>query len=225
MSQHYPSTAAITYSWQVLRRPNPTVSYMAFVHFVDDVKVTATSEGIVFQGDHLPISSTPQWRPGTIVTDGPIATYIPTSIADGTYSIRIGLYDPATGNRLPLAGPADATGRIIVGYITLSNHGSKIAFAPPLPQPDDPRLNATNSIVDFGKIKTDGMVSLSQINGNWILRPFPRTRNVNILLNKEDFPMPATVQTDAGSIVIPIDAQAYWQVPINSSKTYSWPVH
>jgi hypothetical protein len=223
VTQPSPGKVAITYNWRVLRPLDPTFSYTSFVHFVDDTKITSTNEGIVFQADHLPATPTTQWQPGTTVLDGPILTPIPASIADGTYSIRIGLYDPTTGTRLPLAGFADATVRILVGYLTISNNGSRATFTPPQPQPDDPRLNAIGSVVDFGKIKTDGMVSVQQIAGSWVLRPLPRTRNITVLLSKSAFPMPAVVQTDSG-LITPIDAGAYWQVPIASRKSYTWPV-
>jgi hypothetical protein len=222
VTQSSPDNIAVTYNWKVLRQPDPTISYIAFVHFVDDSQAATASQGIVFQGDHPPNPPTPSWQPGTTATDGPVSLSIPSSVPDGTYSVRVGLYDPATGIRLPLAGIIDATGRITVGYLTLSNNGSKITFTPPPPQPNDPRLNAAGSIVNFGKIETDGTVSLQQVNGSWVLRPFPRTRNVTVLLLKAAFPMPASIQTDGGSAT-PIDAEAYWQIPIGNTKSYSWP--
>jgi hypothetical protein len=218
---------SITYNWQVYNSPGNQIAYTAFVHFVNDTLVTKTDSGIVFQGDHHFSKSTTQWSVGDSIDDGPITVSIPPSVPDGIYSIRVGLYDPSTGQRLQLVGNNDGTQRYIIGSLTISNGGSSVSFAPPAPATNDPRLNPTGSIVDFGPVKTDGMLSIAQEDGMWVLRPFPRYRNFTIYLNSDDYSMPSTVQAGGSteSTVIPIAGGSYWQLPLNGSKTYSWPVN
>ena len=95
----------IGYNWNVYRAPGSQFNYSSFVHFVKDSAVTTTNPGVVFQDDHL--LSTIQWQPGQDITDGPYTMSIPSSVPDGRYSIRIGMFDPATGIRLPLSGIND----------------------------------------------------------------------------------------------------------------------
>jgi hypothetical protein len=217
----------VTYNWQVYNAPGTQIAYKAFVHFVNDSLVTSTDDGIVFQDDHGPSESTTQWSAGQSIGDGPFTVSIPSSIPNGTYSIRVGLYDPATGQRIQLVGNNDGSERYIIGYLTISNGGSTISFTPPATAANDPRLNSTGAIVDFGSVKTDGMLSMTQENGMWVLRPFPRYRNFTIYLNSEDYPMPSSVQAAGSttSTVVPVANGSLWQLPLNGSKTYSWPVN
>jgi hypothetical protein len=215
----------ITYEWKVLRELGTAVSYKAFVHFVDDSKITSSNDGIVFQGDFYPTPSTTNWQTGNNITNGPLTVTLGSSVPDGTYSIRIGLYDAATGTRLVLGGNNDGNNRYIIGYVTVSNNGTSVSFTAPTTT-TDARLNAAGSVVDFGDIQTDGMVSIRQENGNWVLRPFPRYRNFTVRIKDSAFAAPSVVTT-AGSTtgtVIPQTSGSYWTLPLNGSKTYSWPI-
>lgn len=218
---------AITYNWQIYRSLGTQLNYTVFVHFVNDSQVSNSNAGIVFQGDHQPSPATSQWQIGTTVLDGPQIVYIPSSVPDGTYSIRMGLYDPATGDRLLLSGNNDGTGRYIVGYLTLNAGGTQVTFTPPPAPANDPRLNASGSIVGFNTVQTDGMISITQQNGQWVLRPFPRYRNFTVLLNSASFLIPRLVQASGGTntTAVPISQGNYWQIPLNGSKTYSWPIN
>ena len=221
-----PSQVVANFNWTALQNLSPKTAYKVFVHFVDDNQVTPNNAGIVFQGDHWPTTSTTQWTMGQQVLDGPQPIGIPGSVPDGTYSIRIGLFDPASGYRLQLAGNNDGTERYIVGYVTISGKGPSVIFAPPSPPTADPRLNADGHLVDFGSVRTDGMVSLNQQDGMWVLRIFPRYRNVTVQLNSSDYPMPSIVESSGGSAssIEPTNAGGYWTIPTNGSKFYSWPV-
>jgi hypothetical protein len=216
----------ITYLWQVYRPLGTQVSYRAFVHFVNDSQALDSNGGTVFQGDHQPTAPTSQWQVGQTESDGPVTVTIASSVPDGTYSIRVGLYDPATGGRLLLSGNNDGSERYIVGYLKVSGGGTQVSFTAPAPQANDPRLNAAGTVVNFGAVQTDGMISLTQENKQWVLRPYPRYRNVTVLLNAEDFAMPSIVETagSTNSTVVPLAKGSYWQIPMNGAKTYSWPV-
>jgi hypothetical protein len=217
----------ITYAWKAFRSLGASTDYTAFVHFVDDSKVTATDPGIIFQDDHAPAVPTSEWSPGQVITDGPFNVETPSAMPDGTYSIRVGLYDRSSGIRLPLYGNNDGTERYIVGYITISNGGSRISFTPPPPPSTDSRLNAAGTLVTFPTVKTDGMVSIKQQKGRWVLRPFPRFRNFTVLLSSSKFPEPSSVDAKgaATSTVYPRSQGSYWALELNGSSSYSWPLN
>ena len=88
--------------------------YKIFVHIFDP------STGIpVAQDDAMPRRGglpTRLWAPGDLVTDSfPIEI---GGVAPGNYGIAIGVYDPATGERLPLQtaeGELSDDGRFVTG--------------------------------------------------------------------------------------------------------------
>ena len=76
--------------------------YRVFVHLVD------AAGNIVAQSDAAPAGwtrPTTGWLPGEYVLDTHILT-LPATLPDGPLSLRVGLYDPDTGQRL-LSGVAD----------------------------------------------------------------------------------------------------------------------
>lgn len=224
VEQNAGNSFAITYNWHIYRPLGTHVQYKAFVHFVKDDQASDATAKIVFQGDHQPSMPISQSKPGQTVIDGPITVTIPTSVPDGTYSIRVGLYDPATGSRLSLSGNNDGHNRYIVGSVTLSEKGTKVSFQPQPQAATDPRLNATGTVVDFGAVQTDGMISIKQEAGRWVLRPYPRDRKFTVLLSTSKFPTPPAVQTNGrdNSTVAPIHRGTYWQLPLNGFTAYSW---
>jgi hypothetical protein len=221
-SQTADRSFAIAFDWQV-HRPMGN-DYRTCVHFVDANRLNE-NEGIAFQGDTDPGLRTSQWSPGGVVSEGPVRVRIPVSVADGTYSVRIGLYDPKTGTRVPLAGMDDGNMRVIVGYLTVSNNGANIGFKT-IPLANDPRLNAAGTVVSFGAVQTDGMISMREDHGRWVLRPFPRWRNFTVLLEKSKFVMPASIAADgsSSSLLKPVAEGSYWKLPLTGAKSYSWPV-
>jgi hypothetical protein len=104
--------------------------------------------------------------------------------------------------------------------LTLSS-GSHVTFEPLR----DDRLNSAGTVVNFGAIQTDGMVSLRAEAGLWVLRPYPRTREFTVLLDKSKFPMPSSVRADGGSAaeLKPVGQGSYWKLPLSGAKSYSWP--
>ena len=166
-----------------------------------------------------------QWRPGQAVSQGPLTVKIASAVADGVYSMRLGLYDTQTGSRVPLGGVDDGDMRYIVGDLTVSGNGSNISFNTALPG-SDPRLSSPGTIVSFGTVQTDGMISIPEGHGQWVLRPFPRCRSFTVLLEKSKFVMPTSVRADGGSssLLKPVAEGAYWKLPLTGAKSYSWPV-
>ena len=93
-----PPTVTVRLVWQALAEM-PT-SYRVFVHLVDE------TGQIVAQSDAEPAAwsrPTTGWAPGEFVVDQHALT-LPEEAPDRPYSLRVGLYDPATGERLPTEG-------------------------------------------------------------------------------------------------------------------------
>jgi len=76
------------------------VDYAVFVHLLDQ------SGALVAQHDGLPqdgYAPTRTWRAGEVVDDRH-SVALPPDLPAGDYRLAVGLYDPLTGERLPLAG-------------------------------------------------------------------------------------------------------------------------
>jgi hypothetical protein len=80
--------------------------YNIFVHLVAPVG----GRQAIAQGDAPPLDGrwpTSLWLPGVPLND-PHTVPLPPDLASGVYELWIGLYDPASGQRLPLADGSDA---------------------------------------------------------------------------------------------------------------------
>jgi hypothetical protein len=78
------------------------IDYVVFAHLFDADTL------IIAQGDAPPVDGrlpTTLWSEGDVIVDKHIIP-LPAELPPGTYNIRVGLYDPATGIRLPRAGSA-----------------------------------------------------------------------------------------------------------------------
>ncbi len=97
-----PGTALpLELTWQALAPIE--ADYHVFVHLV-------TAEGqVVAQADGQPVywtRPTSTWQPGQLITDR-YGLWLPPHTEPGRYQLRVGLYDPPTGQRLPLPTGAD----------------------------------------------------------------------------------------------------------------------
>ena len=119
------SNLRITLTW---RTQNPlNTDYTVFVH------LTAPDGFVITQHDQQPFDQarpTTHWQPGEILADRydlPL-----TDIAPGEYLLLTGMYDPATGTRLPIlagpTGPAPAT--IQLGRITIPPNPGQTVYEP-----------------------------------------------------------------------------------------------
>jgi uncharacterized membrane protein len=91
----------LTLHWQALTSPDR--AYTVFVHLLDEA---GTVKGY---GDGEPGAGaypTTGWLPGEYLTDRHTVTVAPDA-PPGTYRLAIGLYDPATGERLKMPSGAD----------------------------------------------------------------------------------------------------------------------
>jgi hypothetical protein len=127
-----PRQFAISYAWQVQGRA-PLEDYRVFVHFTD------SAGKIAFQNDYPPTPRLSDWREGS-VRQGPFEVTVPEN-ANGTFNVRIGLFDPNSGQRAALQGRD--TGERSYGAGRLRIDGDKIEYQPPregLPATGDPAL-------------------------------------------------------------------------------------
>jgi hypothetical protein len=160
---------------------------------------------------------------GTSIIEENIPVEIPSSVGDGIYSVRIGIYDPATGVRQSLAGNDDGSNRYILGNLAISQHATTVRWQAASPAPAENRLNASGSVVDFGSVRTNGMIWMHKSGNTWTLQVFPHNTSVSVALEASRFPTPHAVQAESSSqSVQPKENNGYWTLPINGSASYTW---
>jgi len=223
--QTAPHTVQIQLAWNV-NTPDPTTNYTEFIHFVSTSLAWNTNDLSAVTGSTLG-APTSSWTTGQRVVDKMLTYTFPSTLSDGTYQVRVGLF---SGNhRATLYGNNDSNLRYNIGTVSLSSNGTKIVFMPAsivIASPDA-RLNSAGHAVDFGSVRTDGMVYLAeQVNGmstNLKLSAYPRSRDVLIQFNPSIVPMPASLACDNGDVIVPaVDSGGYWRVDLRARKYCSW---
>jgi len=86
--------------------------YWVFVHFKD------TDGELMWTDDHPPPTPTRSWTAGETI-DYPRTMFVPRFPYVGETRVEIGLFSPATGERLPLAGETEGQRAYIVGTFDL----------------------------------------------------------------------------------------------------------
>jgi hypothetical protein len=90
----------VTLRWQALRKP--ARDYTVFVHLVRDGEILAQADGQPF-GGRVPMGAWPVGQP----VDTPYVLQLPEDLPPGPLQLQVGLYDLASGQRLPVSGGAD----------------------------------------------------------------------------------------------------------------------
>jgi len=219
----------VTYRWDVASPPKS--DYTCFVHFSTKAR-EQFDEGIKFQQDHGLPRPTSQWQAGSSVTDGPYHVSIPDDVADGAYEWSVGLFRQDAG-RATIEGPVDRSGRVLLGTLEVSDGGRTLTFrgntdaAPSRADAYRDRLNVDSRLVAFGTVKTNGSVAVEIVNGQWLLRPFPRDRTFTVLLRASKFGRPQEVRCVGGTedAVQPLPRGPWWELPLNGASEYRWPAH
>ena len=105
--------------WEALSPPE-WPGYTVFVHLRDGERLVTQHDGPPGEGQRPTFG----WRPREFVSD---QHTLPLSDgADGSYHLFVGMYDPATGQRLPVY---DATGTLLpsgempLGQVTVGGAG------------------------------------------------------------------------------------------------------
>jgi hypothetical protein len=113
------TTLVVTPAWDVRAAPQADLTLFLFV--LDGAGNKVAQIDVRPGGTSYP--PTDQWQPGQQIAV-PLPIPLPAGLPAGTYSLALGLYDAATGGRLPLiAGdPAPAAGAdaALLGSITLA---------------------------------------------------------------------------------------------------------
>ncbi len=109
------STLPIVLYWQA-QAPVP-MNAKVFIHLL-----TEGEERLVAQADGIPVRwqyPTGRWRQGEFICDRYRLDL--TAVPRGNYQLVTGLYDPATGERLPLVGPEADTGKryLLLGIVAI----------------------------------------------------------------------------------------------------------
>ena len=210
----------IQLAWDV-NTPQPTTAYQEFIHFVSS-QAGATSNSLSGVTGGVPLVATESWTVGEHVVDKVWNFHLPSTMPDGTYQIRVGLF---SGNqRAALYGNNDGNQRYVVGSITVSKQGASIVFTavPIRIATPDPRLNSAGAVVNFGAIQTDGMVMIQQQADGLQVSAYPRSRNVVVDINSRNVAMPASVVCDNGDVVVPAMIAPYWQLNLRGRKYCTW---
>src|SRR6202012_3208412 len=138
----------IQLAWSV-NTAAPGSNYQEFILFVSSTAPAGSNEVSGATGGPTLIP-TNNWTVGENVVDTAWTFYLPPSMPDGTYQVRVGLF---SGNqRIVCYGNNDGNLRYTVGEITVSNNGASIVFTaiPVVIASPDPRMNSTGAVVNFG---------------------------------------------------------------------------
>ncbi len=95
------SALTLTLTWRDIQ---PAGRFKVFVHLIDGAGHIAAQEDAEPVGNLWP---TNLWRIGDVVRDEHVVV-VPAGLLPGTYSLRIGLYAPSSGGRLPIASGGDS---------------------------------------------------------------------------------------------------------------------
>lgn len=106
------SPVEVTYRFTVADNASLNGNYRVMAHFLD------ADEELMWTDDHEPPVPTSAWAPGQVV-EYTRTMFIPLYPYNGTATVRMGLYSPADGRRLPLAGENDGQRAYKVGTLEL----------------------------------------------------------------------------------------------------------
>jgi hypothetical protein len=100
--------------------PAFTEDYTVFVHVLDE------DGRMIGAADHLPPTPTHEWKGGSTI-EYEQSAFAPTSDYVGKATVVVGLYSPATGARLPLAGEALEPRAVSVGSFEMRERADPYA--------------------------------------------------------------------------------------------------
>lgn len=106
------SPLKITYRFEVAPNASFDGDYLVFVHVIEP------DGEKLWQDDHAPAVPTSQWKPGQTV-EYTRTRFVPNYPYIGLANIRMGLYNPGTGQRLSLNAPEAGRQEYLVGKLSL----------------------------------------------------------------------------------------------------------
>ena len=106
-------SASLTMVWQA--EAPIDADYKIFVQLRDEANNTLAAADHQPYWGYVPFST---WPAGAVVQEtAPLL--LPDDLLPGSYNIYVGLYHPATGERLPLAGDTSGENAVIVGPLVV----------------------------------------------------------------------------------------------------------
>ena len=117
--------APLTVSYRFTVPPGaPTIdgNYSVFVHVVDG------TGDILWTDDHEPTTPTREWKPGTVVAYSRLM-FVPRTAVVGPASLEIGLYAPASRDRLRLAGESSGMRAYRVASVEIAPQSESLFVA------------------------------------------------------------------------------------------------
>ena len=109
------ASVAVNLRWQISHRPEKDL--ITFVHLGDPTEPPAVqADGPALGGDYPPRL----WEADEVFDDRYVLQ-LPADISPGRYPVHVGLYDPQTGERVPLsiAGIRQPSDALLVGWLTI----------------------------------------------------------------------------------------------------------
>jgi hypothetical protein len=76
--------------------------------------------------------------------------------------------------------------------------------------------------VNFGTVRTDGMVLLQQNSDSVQISSYPRSRDVVVQVNSGSVAAPPSVSCDNGDVLVPSIVAPYWQINLRGRKYCTW---
>lgn len=159
-------------SWEASTKPSQ--DYRVFLHFM-------TQSGrrvIAFQDDHKPSKPSTEWS-GRFVYERDYQIPV-ESVKHKSYTVVCGLFSAVDGARVALRGKHYHASAVELGklHVRLDGQGgiSDVTFEACKADafsPSEYSLNPAGTLVDFGKVKTDGMFRLSRTSSGVLLTPAP----------------------------------------------------
>lgn len=109
-----PGELRLSLVWQALAELRG--SYKVFTHLLDAANRVVAQRDDLPGGGRLPTSG---WAPGQVVRDE-YRIPLPADLPPGTYQLEVGMYAPASGQRLPVSQPGQPPGdRVLLQPVTL----------------------------------------------------------------------------------------------------------
>ena len=214
----------VSYEWTALKATEKPTT--AFVHFVER---RGGESHIMFQDDHgLPKPSS-EWKAGETFVCGPHKVTIPNAELYN-YIWVAGLYN--SSSRMPIEGLRYDNGRYQLGTLKIernkTNDVTNVVFEPVSADmvaeakasrlDFNKRVNPEGTMIDFGKIVTDGSVKVQKTSDGTIIFPYPRDKEFTVKLKTADLKLgepsalklvakAALTQEDMGEVPVTVEGE------------------
>jgi hypothetical protein len=211
---------AVQLLWNVYQ-PIGNTTYKDFVQLI-----SPSGSTIEASTGGSPQTPSPDWQIGQQIPGALETLYLPANLPNGNYTLRVGLVSTSTEQRAVLWGNNDGSLRYTVG--TVNVNGSRLTFTASNidTTATDPRMNNYSNTIDFGTIRTNGMVSMQRnsSSGVWTMRVFPYYRDVYVDIAASALAAPRSLSCSNGAVLTPVlnSGGSFWQVDLRGQNSCHW---